>query len=261
MTQCLQAIHSSLQASCLGDTLWTSTSCRLGFVHTNPEYSKVLVGTSWNLGSIWSLATEGLDPGLGPTVCIHWLCPTGGLAKTPTYWLGGFISPQDFLNVVQQVTPSKNFVTKSQATPNTLQSVIKSWCSLSGPAEQVMYVTDLTAWDKYHVCLVPSISYARPQSYTSSYLSPVHYCIALHVDTWPPCWGWTLFSRRIPLGYRLWKNCHLRAPWCPAKASCLHSPPAPPPHHHCQARAIHWPANGGKGAIPVSHVCVKQKSQ
>ena len=37
---------------------------------------------------------------------------TGGLAKTPTYWLGGFFSPQAFLNVVQQVTPPKKLCNK-----------------------------------------------------------------------------------------------------------------------------------------------------
>ena len=31
---------------------------------------------------------------------------TGGMAKTPTYWLGAFFNPQAFLSVVQQV--SKN---------------------------------------------------------------------------------------------------------------------------------------------------------
>ena len=29
---------------------------------------------------------------------------TGGMAKTPTYWLGAFFNPQAFLSVVQQVS-------------------------------------------------------------------------------------------------------------------------------------------------------------
>ena len=183
MTQCLQAIHSSLQASCLGILYEHPHLVDLALsilTLSVPKYWLEQVGILAPSGA-WPLKDWIRD-------LVQWFtfidCVlTGGLAKTPTYWLGGFISSQDFLNVVQQVTPSKNFVTKSQATPNTLQSVIKSWCSLSGPAEQVIFVADLTARDKDHVCLDPSISYARPQSYTSSYLSPVHYCIALHVDT------------------------------------------------------------------------------
>ena len=134
MTHCLQGIHTSLQVCHASICCFTPTaSSRCPYAHVQdlqsvllptclgdaicehpylvdlalsiltlavPKYWLELVGSSAPPGD-WPLKDWVRDLVQRYTFIDRVL--TGGLIKTPTYWLGGFFNPQAFLNVVQQV--------------------------------------------------------------------------------------------------------------------------------------------------------------
>ena len=51
---------------------------------------------------------------------------TGGMAKTPTYWLGAFFNPQAFLSVVQQVSKYQSMC--QSVTRSFNQSLTEGLC-------------------------------------------------------------------------------------------------------------------------------------
>lgn len=117
MTESLRSIHSSLQE--LSSIIFTSSSpsppsksdslvdaphmaelCLALLTLSAPQCWLDVVGPSAP-PSTWPLKEWIQDLVLRYTFLDRVLA--GGLAKTPTYWLGAFFNPQTFLSLVQQV--------------------------------------------------------------------------------------------------------------------------------------------------------------
>ncbi len=113
MVESLRGVHSTLQelstailpsSSLKGDTSLESphlVELSLALLTlTVPRCWLEVVGPSAPPGS-WPLKEWAQDLVLRYTFLDRVL--VGGLAKTPTYWLGAFFNPQAFLSIVQQV--------------------------------------------------------------------------------------------------------------------------------------------------------------
>ena len=131
-----QALRSSLLSSSWGDTLLNSAHlvelalCLLqGRV---PPCWLASVGPSAPPAS-WPLKEWVQDLVLRYAFLDRILA--GGLAKTPTYWLGAFFDPQTFLSIMQQASKIRLFVRRisAQSPQESHTPLLSPHRTLSGP--------------------------------------------------------------------------------------------------------------------------------